>query len=395
MESGKALSILRWLTASLVPAAGLFAYIAGTGATQEAESSPPLSDDSPWETAIPLSDGGVDATSPAVAICPDSGNVHVAWVQGRDIYHKILSGGTWSPAVRVAAGESPDLICSNETLHMVFAYRFGTNYEIYTCSWAEGSWTLPHNISHTAGASGGPRISAAGDGTLHVVWFDNTPGYYIIYHAYKSGGYWNNAPLPQGQGTAPDVAVDASGAVHVVWQNKGVGTSYYEVYHSQWSGHGWSLPENISDTPGAHSLGARLAGGNNDIHILWEERLPQGSQIYHSGGHQGYWSVPQPVYQSSRQAHQPVLAVDDMGYAYVIWQEGQRFLGSQRGPTGGEWWPPHIVAQSSRGLDHPDMAVGPDGSVYAVWTELTADGFWEVMYSRRPSAWRKQFIPLA
>ncbi len=370
------------------------AYIAGAEAPGgDAESSPPPSGSSPWDTAIPLSDGNENAVSPAVAVCSD-GNVHVVWVQGRDIYHKVLSGGTWSTEVRVAAGESPDLACSGDTLHMVFSYRFGTNYEIYTCSW-DGSWTLPHNISHTAGASGGPKITVAGDGTLHVVWFDNTPGYNIIYHAYKSNGYWNNAPLPQGQGTAPDIAADTSGKIHVVWQNKGVGTSYYEIYHSQWGGHGWSLPENISDTPGAHSLASRIANGGDTIHILWEERLSQGSQIYHSSGHQRYWSVPKPVYQNSRQAHQPVLAVDDMGYAYVIWQEGQRLLGSQIGPGGGEWWAPHIVAQSSRGLDHPDIAVRPDGSVHAVWTERTDDGFWEVMYSHRPSAWKKHFMPLA
>ena len=394
MSARRNYSIFHWMFVFPFFLIGGFAHVAGPGASHENGGTPsPLSDDSPWPHAMLLSDSGANAVDPVVAVCPN-GNAHVAWVEGRDIYHRMLHDDEWSPAVRVAAGESPDLACSSDgELHMVFAYRFGGNYDIYACSW-NGSWTLPHNISHTSGASGGPRIAIAADDTLHVVWYDNTPGYYLVYHAYKSNGYWNNAPLSQAQGTAPDVMVDDTSTVHVVWQEKGVGSSYYEVFHTQWNGHSWSLPENVSDTPGSHSLSAVVAGGGSNIHILWEEQLSQNSQIYHSSGHQGYWSVPNPVCRDSRQGHQPALAVDGMGYAYVIWLEGQRFLGSQIGPTGGEWWPPYIVAQSAYGLNHPSMDVGPDGSIHAVWAERSEDGFWEVMYSRRRSAWKRYFMPV-
>ncbi|MBN1214237.1 MAG: exo-alpha-sialidase, partial [Candidatus Lokiarchaeota archaeon] len=81
----------------------------------------------------------------------------------------------------------------------------------------------------------GPDIAVDNSGTIHVVWVDDTRGYWgggpydneILYVSSPDGVTWSNATVisdgyngvywNDGDSCFPDIAVDNSGTIHVVW----------------------------------------------------------------------------------------------------------------------------------------------------------------------------------
>jgi len=350
-------------------------------------------EDAAWSSAVNPSHGAADSLSPAVGLAPDS-TVHVLWEQGDEIYHSYRTGDIWSSPVRVAMGERPTLVVDDAgTVHALFANEFGGNWEIYHVSYRYDVWSLPRNISHTSGASGMPRIALAPDGILYGVWADTTPGYSVIYHAHQENGYWVSGPIPSARGSVPALAVDAQNRLHVIWQDQDTPSSPFEIYYSRWDGYGWSLPENISASAGAHSAIGDLGLDNQGIaYLVWEEEMGSGWQIRCSYGQVGYWSVPANISQSPDECHLARLVITPQDYLHVIWTEGTTLRSCRKGAQARDWFPTERIASNPLGLQDVALAAAPDGRLHAVWAGRLAGAQRGIFHSERASALKRSLI---
>jgi len=237
------------------------------------------------------------------------------------------------------------------------------------------------NVSHTPDSSDFPRVAVAGSGIVHVVWCEDVPGHYgydVYYACRGSGGSWstpqNISHTPQGA-QSPQLAVDQSGAVHVVWGDYSTGSIYYARRDS---GGTWSSPQNIS-----HGLGSaqnqQLAVDNSGaVHVIWSSY-----EIYYTRrGTDGTWSSPQKI-SADLFSFDPQLAVDEQGTAHVVWLVGYDVYYVRRASAGG-WSSPQRITANASSLAYSRLAVGPGGIPHVAWcdwrtiyhTQRESDGVW-------------------
>lgn len=348
------------------------------------------SPESLWSSPQPLTTPEEAAATPAAGVSR-SGVVHLLYMQGSDIYHRLCAADEWSAPVRVASGESPMLVVVGETVHAVYAKSFGGNYEVYYIKWKDGRWSLPRNLSFTSGPSTLPQIASAPDGTLHAAWADTSPGYSVIYHAQQAGSYWINRPIPSGRGSAPSLAVDDTGTVHVVWQDREGSASAFEVYYVRGDGREWSLPQNLSASADSNSLAPQVTLGlGGVVYVAWQEDYQGRSQVYASYTTPGGWTVPTGLTQAEKSARQHRLAFTGQGILHLAWLEGNQVCHRYVAP-GGILKPVEVLATGLQGVSDPVLALTPGTwDVHLLWLSGVPGGR-VLTYARRLPALRFRF----
>ncbi len=227
-----------------------------------------------------------------------------------------------------------------------------------------------------------PRILFAPNGTTHVIWESEGR----LYHAWRSPlGTWNG-PIPIFRGVAPSLAIDQTGQVHMVFAQDVVGN--FEIYYTRFDGFGWTLPRNVSHTPG-HSYSPYISiAPDGSLHVVWNERISGGDVIYHAVLDGATW-VAFPIPSAWGKA--PTLHIIDR-VAHVLWQ----------GPSitsiydiyhvqgiAGTWQLPQNLsdtpAKESIGVRSvPDAR----GWIHAVWLEQGSRGYRVTYTFGNGTAWR-------
>lgn len=346
-----------------------------------------------WTPTETVRAGSEEIGQPQVAV--RGAEVHVVWVQGGWIWHAVREEGTWSEPERVAVGTWPALAVDKEgRLHMVFLHDFAGNFEVYYLRWAGGYWTLPYNISRTPGISHNPTLAISPSGLIYAAWEDDTPGYPSIYHAYNPKGTWINAPVPGTRGWRPELAFDDQGTLHLVWEDAVPGGGGDDIYHSQLTPEGWSLPENISDTPDGDSSLPRVSGAPGGVvHVVWQEQVEGSMTVGYAYGRFGSWL--RPIALAVGKAHrEPAVSISPKGYVHVVWVAGDVLAYRSRGPTDdAEWHTPEAVVRDSGLMGQPALTSDAEGQVHLVWRQA-ADGAWKLHYRQRePGLKHKAFMP--
>ncbi|MHA2037620.1 MAG: hypothetical protein ACW972_08155 [Promethearchaeota archaeon] len=223
------------------------------------------------------------------------------------------------------------------------------------------------------GMSRNPNIDVDSSGNLHVVWADDTDGswgidYEIMYANYTSSTGWsftsvisdgyNNIYWNDDWSGVPDMAIDSSGNLHVVWTDDtdGIWGMDLEIWYASYT------------TTTGWSNATLISDGFNDI----------------------YWNND----DSSR----PTITVDNNDKIYVAWSD------NSDGIWGFDWEIMYVsytiatgwsnVTVISDGYNsnywnddsswHPAITSDKNGKVHAVWEDQT-DGIWgtdeEIMYA--------------
>jgi len=101
---------------------------------------------------------------------------------------------------------------------------------------------------------------------------------------------------PHALGGAPAVSGSRDGDVYVAWQDSDQPGAPYDVFCSRLGRGTWSLPEDVSDSPGQQSLAPGIACDNlGSIHVVWEERVSGRYSVRLSWGSAGAWSIPETL----------------------------------------------------------------------------------------------------
>jgi uncharacterized repeat protein (TIGR01451 family) len=244
----------------------------------------------------------------------------------------------------------------------------------------------PLNVSNNPDRSSDPQLAVDESGAVHVVWQQETPWVEVFYARRASDGSWSspqNISNNPGSWRRPQLAVDRSGAVHVVWQQETPGNP--AIFYARRSSDGsWSTPQNISSN--YYSEFPQLAvDGGGAVHVVWR----QGSEVFYARrSSDGTWSSPQNISNTPDCSESQQLAVDGGGIVHVVWEDCSPESGIDifyaRRSTDGTWSSPQNISNNPGPSLKPQLAADGGGAVHVVWYDDTS-GIWEIFYARRSS----------
>jgi hypothetical protein len=170
-----------------------------------------------------------------------SGRAHLIWIKrGKGssvVWYSSNSNPTdinsWTEPINISGDSNedwcePDIsVNDNGNVHIAWIQNKGGNREIYVRSRINGTWGDRRNISNTSTKSYLPRIASdRSSGNVYVVWQERTGGKWQIYFAYSQDGKWSETSAitkNSSESVTPDVYVDQSGEVHIVYSDNSSG----------------------------------------------------------------------------------------------------------------------------------------------------------------------------
>src|SRR3990172_710521 len=235
-----------------------------------------------------------------------------------------------------------------------------------------------------------PRI-AAGPSVLHAAWRDMRAGDVDIYYSRSTDGGLSWSPavrLDDSPGTLDagdmDLAVNQSGSeVYLAFTDRRSGSHDIRVRASQDDGLNWGPAVRADDAAaGFDALHPALAvDATGVVHLAFEDRrnLASPYQIYHarSATEGTTWSpnVPVSATPPGESASTPSLSAAGNGELHAIWRQRgslpETILSGNSMDSGASWTvtPVFVVAFFGEQAMFPDVSLrGPGQAVFAVWT---------------------------
>lgn len=239
--------------------------------------------------------------------------------------------------------------------------------------------SLAINVSASISDSRSGQLAVDPSGAPHLVWLDTAAGRESIAHAERlpSGAWTTPEILSAGIFTSaagdpardkPAIAFDPAGTAHVVWRNSPPGEAYYV---NRPVGGAWSAPLMIaSGLSPANSSALRLAVSvAGRVHVAWHAATAGRSDIYYrSRDAAGVWEPLENVTGGdpfATAAAYPEIGVDAAEIAHLAWQNGIGYYASR--PVSGSWSAPVGVTVWPFLLEQTRLSVDAAGQARAAW----------------------------
>ncbi len=234
---------------------------------------------------------------------------------------------------------SPKYVCIISLI--LLGVLLPASWEAAGVSAQTGSWTEPVNISQTSNAS----------------WF-------------------------------PDLAVDSTGNVHVVWcetTHLEGGGEKEQLYYSLWDGQTWSTPTDIVPPSADIIRNAITTDAFDNLHLLFGGSVYRTFSIYHvqapcnSGWSATSWSSPQ-LMSTNGNSYMADIAVDSKGVMHAIFDDrgpplsdtlpGRADIFYRRSSNGGKTWSyPFNLSSSPTGSSRAQIEIDGSDVIHVVWDE--------------------------
>jgi hypothetical protein len=293
-----------------------------------------------WVGSQRLTWSGDTSTSPAITL-DSSDTIHVTWRddspgKGEIYYMKSTNGGTtWSAAKRLTwtseYSNYPSIaVESSNNLHIVWADYTPGNWEIFHKKSTDGgvSWSGSTRLSWNPTESTGPDIAIDTSNHIHVVWYDRITGNYeILYRRSTDGGAsWsgtNRLTWNSGNSVSPAIAVDMGDNIHMVWHDRSPGN--YEIYYrrSMDGGASWSATKRLTWNPESSFSAEIDVDSNNKLHVVWYDGTPGNMEIYYKRSTNGgtLWDGSKRLTWNSEGSYSPAVAVDSGNAIHIVWND--------------------------------------------------------------------------
>jgi hypothetical protein len=229
---------------------------------------------------------------------------------------------------------------SNNNIYVVWGgTQGGGRSVIFTRSTDGGStFTQPKEISDSAGAAFDPEIAVDQSDAIDVVWEGTGPGHSAIMFSRSTDGgdtFSNPKVVSLGSNDAfePHIAIDRSGGINITWVEAAGGGSQLMFARSTNGGSTFSAPLNITSAPGADVHKPFIETFRDTIYIAYQDDS-QG-QVFLIKSEDGGLSFSRPVQVSQAnprfgRGHSPAMATDSHGRLHIVWIDSS-ILGRDEG----------------------------------------------------------------
>ncbi|MCB9680403.1 MAG: hypothetical protein H6733_02950 [Alphaproteobacteria bacterium] len=291
----------------------------------------------------------------------NDGRLYATWIDARNNFRDVwfnssLDGGrTWFPTpirVKKGAGDASNVSidCAGDRVYVAWedTRDSDTAYEnIYVNFSSDGgvTWrdedTAIDNDPEGRSISLAPQI-AIYQGSVHVVWFDQSDGAPDVYvSSSNNGGVRFRAPInisanEDGPGAYwsgnPRVAVDRSGRLHVVWEDTRWGTQDIFYARSNSDASEFEEPIRLSNGNGlgnSYAFAPSMSIDGDDICVVWHDtRGGDARDIYMNCSNNlgnAWFENPERVETDAPGANESfnarVIMLD--GSAHIVWQDNR------------------------------------------------------------------------
>jgi len=245
-------------------------------------------------------------------------------------------GATWSTGKRLtwttgASWDAAAAVDSSDNLHVFWADSNPGNYELYYKKSTDGgvTWSTNKRLTWTAGDSFEPAIAIDPSDNLHVAWYDYTAATCEIYYKKSTdgGNTWTaNKRLTwtADDSFSPAIVADTSGDLHVVWEDNAPGNPEIYFKSSADGGDTWTANKRLTWTAGDSYLPAIVADASGDLHVVWNDDTPGNYEVYFKTSADGgvTWTTNERLSWTSGGSESPDICVDPSGNIHVFWSDG-------------------------------------------------------------------------
>jgi len=340
-----------------------------------------------------------------IAVDP-SGNLHVLWYDYWDptnteiFYTRSTDGGTtWTKGQRftwTSGGSFHPAMAVDISghLHVVWEDSPGMRDIYYRKSTDAGvTWTPSRRITWNYDVSTYPDIAVDSSGHLHVVWYDTTPGNPEIYYKKSTdgGATWTaNRRLTwtSAYSRYPAIAVASSGHLHLVWEDQSSGHSDMYYKKSTDGGTTWTASRRITWTSSDYMEPAITVDSSNNPHVVWNADSTGNEEIYYKKSTDGgaAWTAGKRLSLNSGESHFPTVAAGLAGDLHVVWYDntpGNEEIFYKKSATGGAAWAAsQRITWTSGNSNSPAIAVDSAGNPHVVWDDFVATDNCEIFYKK-------------
>ncbi len=243
------------------------------------------------------------------------------------------NGGAFTPRIAVDSAENLNIVWG-DTLHG--GYRI-----IFTRSTDLGfTFTAPVDISRSTGNAFEPEIAVDPSNGINVVWEDDAGGAEaIMFTRSTDGGATFSTPLKISQGTGnaseSHIAIDATGRTYVSWVQVVDGNLQAFFTRSTDGGATFSTPVNLTNAANAEIHKVFLTTFRDVVYLAYnndDDRVHQAF-VLRSTDAGVTFGQPVQISDASRnrgRAHSVSMVVDSRGTLHVVWIDDS-FLGKEEG----------------------------------------------------------------
>ncbi len=164
--------------------------------------------------------------------------------------------------------------------------------------------------------------------------------------------------------------IDAAGDATAVWVRND-GSHLYAQAAERHVGGNWNSPVDLSAGVGNAESPAVAVDPAGEAVAAWKERLGGSEAIEASYKPAGLpWELRVAVEIGSATVETPAVAIDEAGYAVVIWRQevgGNHVIFASSRLPDGSWTTPITISSSALNAEAPDVAMSPGGTAAAVW----------------------------
>ena len=271
------------------------------------------------------------------------------------------------------------------------------NLAIWFSSSRDGGATFssPKMVSTNPGGSLNAQIAVDKNGNINVVWEDDIAGHSDISFSRSTDNGANfsfpmNLSNPLGNcianSNAPRIGLDIAANINVVWSNDCGGNFDIFLSRSADSGATFSSPKNLSGTPAPSGSPQLAVDASGNINVVWEESNPADIFFVRSSDGGVTFSSAQNLSHNAGSSSNAWLTVDAGANINVAWEDttpGNRDIFFNRSTdSGATFLPTPLNLSNNSGLSAAaQIAADKNGNINVAWQDSTP-GVSQILFNR-------------
>jgi hypothetical protein len=257
---------------------------------------------------------------------------------------------------------------------------------------AQADWTQAKRLTWDIGFPYYPALAIDASGRVHVVWQDSTAGGYEIFYKKSEDGGSNWSASKRLTWTAgisdyPAIAAGPSGAVHVVWEDMTPGN--YEIFYKKSTDGGdtWTPNKRLTWNAGWSQFCTLTVDPLNRPHLVWDDGTSGNFEIYYKKSTNGgdTWSAAQRLTWNSGYSYAPSIDAESAANLHLVWHDntpGNSEVYYKKSTNGGaSWTTPQRLTWNSGSSGWTALAAEATGNLHIVWYDDTP-GDYEIYYKK-------------